>query len=124
MFTMHIIHVHMYMYTFSYVCCIAYHKVYMHVCDRACEDQPCERKLHRVIFSAISSALNVVSHFHKFSEESPLNSTVVTEILLCLYKQFISYDRARTEKIGDFFALTWLIFTGPVTYMNDSGAKF
>ena len=25
------------------------------------------------------------------SEESPLNSTVVTEILLCLYNQFVSY---------------------------------
>ena len=49
-------------------------------------------------------------------EESPLNSAVVTEILLCLYKQFVSYDRAKTEKIGDFFALTWLIFAGPVTY--------
>ena len=28
--------------------------------------------------------------------------TVVTEILLCLYKQFISYDRAKTEKISNF----------------------
>ena len=34
-----------------------------------------------------------------------------------VYKQFVSYDRAKTEKIGDFFVLTWLIFTGPVTYM-------
>ena len=40
----------------------------------------------------------------------------MTEILLCLYKQFVSYDRAKTEKIGIFFALTWLIFAGPVTY--------
>ena len=29
--------------------------------DQACENQPCERKLHRVIFLLISSALNVVS---------------------------------------------------------------
>ena len=36
------------------------------------------------------------------SEESPLNSAVVTEILLCLYKQFVSYDRAKTEKISNF----------------------
>ena len=36
--------------------------------DRACENQPCERKLHRVIFSPISSALNVVSHFREFQK--------------------------------------------------------
>ena len=41
----------------------------------------------------------------------------MTEILLCLYKQFVSYGRAKTEKIGDFLALTWLIFAGPVTYV-------
>ena len=35
---------------------------------------------------------------------------------MCLYKQFVSYDRAKMEKIGDFFALTWLIFTGPITF--------
>ena len=50
------------------------------------------------------------------SEESPLNSAVVTEILLCSYKQFVSYDRAKTEKNRRFFALTWLIFVGPVTF--------
>ena len=27
----------------------------------------------------------------------------------------ISYDTANTLKIGDFFALTWSIFAGPVT---------
>ena len=36
---------------------------------------------------------------------------------MCLYKQFVSYDRVKTEKMGDFFALTWLIFAGPVTYL-------
>ena len=36
------------------------------------------------------------------SEESPLNSAVVTEILLCLYEQFISYDRAKTKKSAIF----------------------
>ena len=41
-----------------------------HICDRACENQPCERKLHRVIFSAISSALNMVSHFRKFQKKA------------------------------------------------------
>ena len=39
----------------------------------------------------------------------------MTEILLCFYKQFVSHDRAKTEKICDFFVLTWLIFAGPVT---------
>ena len=38
----------------------------LYIYDRACENQPCKRKLHRVIFSPISLALNVVSHFHKF----------------------------------------------------------
>ena len=55
--------------------------------------------------------------FPSISKESPLNSAVVAEILLCLYKPFVSYDRAKTEKIGNFFVLTWLIFTGPVTYI-------
>ena len=40
----------------------------------------------------------------------------MTEILLRLYKQFVSYDRA-DGKIGDFFALTWLIFAGLVAYV-------
>ena len=40
------------------------------ICDRACKNQPCEHKLHRVIFSAISSALNVVSHFCKFQKKA------------------------------------------------------
>ena len=42
----------------------------------------------------------------------------MTEILLRLCKSFVSYDRAKTEKIGNFFALTWLIFAGPVTYYS------
>ena len=40
----------------------------IHICDRACENQPWEHKLHRIIFSLISLALNVM---------------------------FISYDRAK-----------------------------
>ena len=35
-------------------------------CDWACENQSCERKLHRIIFLLISSALNKVSHLRKF----------------------------------------------------------
>ena len=38
--------------------------------DWACENQPYECKLHQVIFSAISSALNVVSHFRKFQKKA------------------------------------------------------
>ena len=34
------------------------------ISDRACKNQPSERKLHQVIFSAISSPPDVVSHFH------------------------------------------------------------
>ena len=59
--------------------------------------------------------------FLSISEESPLNSSAVTEILLCLYKQFVSYDRTKTEKNQQFFALAWLIFAGPVTYMLSVG---
>ena len=33
------------------------------------------------------------------------------------YKQIISYDRAKLKNVGDFYVLTWLIFTGPVTYV-------
>ena len=40
------------------------------ICDRACENQPCERKLYRVIFTLISLALNVVSHFRKFQKKA------------------------------------------------------
>ena len=37
------------------------------------------------------------------------------KILLQQYKQLLSYDTANTLKIGDFFALTWSTFAGPVT---------
>ena len=69
-----------YMYVCMYVCmygmytclsvCLYACTVCMHICDRAYEDQPCKRKLHQVIFSAISSALNVVSHFRKFKKKA------------------------------------------------------
>ena len=32
-----------------------------------------------------------------------------------------SYDSAKIKKIGNFFALTWLIFAGPVTYIKYQG---
>ena len=55
-------------------------------------------------------------HFLSTSEDSPLNSTLAALILFGSYKRIISYDRAKLKKVGDFYALTWLIFTGPVTY--------
>ena len=45
------------------------------------------------------------------------------EILFCYYKQFVSYERAKTKKVSDFFALTWLIFAGPVTYVATYGTS-
>ena len=39
-------------------------------------------------------------------------------ILFDSYKQNISYDRANLKKVGDFYALTWLIFAGPVTFVS------
>ena len=50
------------------------------------------------------------------SEDFPLNSTLVIVILFNSYKRIISYDRAKLKKVDDFYALTWLIFAGPVTY--------
>ena len=38
------------------------------------------------------------------------------KMLLQLCKQLLSYDTANTLNIGDFFALTWSIYAGPVTY--------
>ena len=38
-------------------------------------------------------------------------------ILFSSYKRIISYDRAKLKKVGEFSALTWLIFSGPVTYI-------
>ena len=32
------------------------------------------------------------------------------------YKRNMSYDKAKLKKVGNFYALTWLIFAGPVTY--------
>ena len=40
------------------------------ICDRACKNQPFERKLHRVIFLRISLVLNVVSHFCKIHKKA------------------------------------------------------
>ena len=39
------------------------------ICDRACENRPCERKLHRVIFPLISFVLNALSHFRKLQKK-------------------------------------------------------
>ena len=74
------------------------------ICDWVCENQPCERKLHRVIFFANIFCSECGIPFPSISEESPLNSAVVREILLCLYKQFVSYDRAKAEKLAIFLS--------------------
>ena len=64
--------------------------------------------------------------FPQISEESPLNSAVVTEILLCLYKQFLSYDRAKTEKNQRFFCAHKVDFCRPghvywvLTYVEEN----
>ena len=42
-------------------------------------------------------------------------------ILFNSYKWIISYDRAKLKKVGDFYALTWLIFAGLVTLMLSAG---
>ena len=55
-------------------------------------------------------------HFLLTSEDSPLNSTSMVLIWCDSYKQNISYDRAKLKKVDEFYALTWLIFAGPVTY--------
>ena len=40
------------------------------ICDRAYDNQPCEHKLHRIIFSLISFIRNVVSHFRKLQKKA------------------------------------------------------
>ena len=39
--------------------------------------------------------------------------------LVCQYEQSTSYDKIKVKKIWYFFAITWLIFTGPVTYVKN-----
>ena len=59
--------IHVYMYNII----LMYHTYTPHnICDRACENQPCEHKLHRVVFLLISSIQNVVSHFCKFQKKA------------------------------------------------------
>ena len=45
-------------------------KIVILICDWACKNQPCERKLHRVIFSLISSALIEVFCFREVQREA------------------------------------------------------
>ena len=42
----------------------------LHKYDWACENQPCEPKLHQVIFLLISSAENAVSHSRQFQKKA------------------------------------------------------
>ncbi len=48
----------------SYLC------IYIKLCEWACDNQPCECKLQRVIFLLISLPLNVVFHFCKFKKKA------------------------------------------------------
>ena len=83
--------------------------------DWACKNQPCECKLHLVIYLWIPFVLKWICTSCK-PQDSPLNSTSMVLSLFNLYKQIISYNRAKLKKVGDFYALTWLIFAGLVTY--------
>ena len=40
------------------------------ICDWACKNRPCERKLHRGIFLLISFVPNTLSHFHKLQNKA------------------------------------------------------
>ena len=40
------------------------------ICDRACKNRPCERKLHQVIFLLISFIPNALSHFRKLQKKA------------------------------------------------------
>ena len=42
----------------------------MFKCDRACKNQPCECKLHRVIFLLISLVPNALLHFRKLQKKA------------------------------------------------------
>ena len=48
------------------------------------------------------------------SKDSPLNSAFVVENLCGLIKRTINY-KIKLKNLGNFYATTWLIFTGPVT---------
>ena len=67
------------------------------ICDQACENQLCERKLYQIIFLLISSALNVVFHFRR----KPIKfcSTDTDFVLLVL---IVSYDRVKMKKSAIF----------------------
>ena len=49
------------------------------------------------------------------SKDSPLNSAFVVGNQCGQFKCTINYDKTKLKK-GNFYATTWLIFTGPVTY--------
>ena len=60
------VYICMYIYVYMYVCIY----IYIYICDRACENRPCERKLHRVIFSLISFVPNALSHFRELQKKA------------------------------------------------------
>ena len=46
--------------------------VYVHICDRAYENQLCGRKLHRVIILLMSFVPNTLSHFRQLQKKAHL----------------------------------------------------
>ena len=51
-------------------------------------------------------------------KDTPLNSAFVIENLCGWFKLTINYDKTKLKKLGNFYATTWLIFAGPVTYSD------
>ena len=49
-------------------------------------------------------------------KDAPLNSAFVVENLCGYFKHTINYDKIKLKKVGNFYATTWLIFAGPVTF--------
>ena len=71
------------------------------ICDRACENQPCEHKLHRIIFLLISFIPNTLSHFWKLQKKAIKFCSSDEDFVTVVQ----SYDTANTVKIGDFLHL-------------------
>ena len=74
------------------------------ICDRACENQPSERKLHLVMIMNIFSSKRS-SRMLLALKDSPLNSAFVVENLCGQFKRTINYDKTKLEKLGNFTRL-------------------
>ena len=81
--------------------------MHMYIGDWACKNQLCGCKLHLVIFFEYLLFQNE----YLLAEDSPLHSTLGVLIL------YNSYTDLKLN-FRQFFALTWLIFAGLVTYIH------